>query len=168
MLLGELLSRAQSLDFPHTVFDPIDQKLLLVLVLMPEGSILQQFLISCIDLLGQREDVVGSDVLLLNFLLGQVDVDAGGEVFDVEVFGLKSEVLDGVVEEGLFVADDLAVVGVDDWVALVEEAVDAADLVEVIVPLFGVFDDDSEIDVLVLGLDLAGDLLAVGRVDAVR
>jgi hypothetical protein len=59
------------------------------------------------------------------------------------------------------------VVGVDDGVGLVGEAVDAADLVQVGLPLRGMLYHDAEVDVCVLCLDATGDLLAIGGVQTV-
>lgn len=74
-----------------------------------------------VDLLRDGFDVVLGDVFALEFFVGEFDVDFVGEVGDDELFFGESEVLGGVVEEGILVADDFAVEGVDDGVGLVEE-----------------------------------------------
>lgn len=114
-----------------------------------------------VDLLRDGFDVVLGDVFALEFFVGEFDVDFVGEVGDDELFFGESEVLGGVGEEGVLVADDFAVEGVDDGVGLVEEAVDAADLLEVIFPLGGMLDDDSEVDVFIFGFDSPGDFLTL-------
>ena len=94
----------------------------------------------------------------------QFHVDSVGKLADVQVLRLKSEVFDSVIDEGVLIADDLAMVGVDDGVRFSEKPVYPADLVKVLIPFLGVLDHNTEIDVLILRLDFPGQFLAVGSV----
>jgi hypothetical protein len=48
------------------------------------------------------------------------------------------------------IPDDFAVEGVDDGIGLLEEAVDTTYFLQIILPLAGVLDDDTEVDVFIL------------------
>lgn len=64
----------------------------------------------------------------------------------------------------MLVSDHLAVESVDDRVLSPWKAIDSAYFLDVGVPLGGVFDDDSEVDIRVFSLDLVGHFLAIGSV----
>ena len=123
---------------------------------MFECPILQQFAVCGINFLRQGFNIVAMDVFLVKFFLSQFDIDFIGECRDIDVFGLQAKVFDCIVDESIFVADDLAVVGVDDRVRFGKEPIYSADLVQVIFPLFGVLDYHAEVDIPVLGLYLTG------------
>jgi hypothetical protein len=61
------------------------------------------------------------------------------------------------------IPDDFAVEGVDDGIGLLEEAVDTTYFLQIILPLAGVLDDDTEVDVFILGFNASGDLLALSE-----
>lgn len=102
-----------------------------------------------------------ADVLFIDFLCGDFHVDLIGEVLNDEWVFIKTEVFRCCSHECLFVADYFPVEGVDDGIGLFEEAVDSADLLEILFPFGGVFDDDSEVDVVVLSFDSAGYFFAL-------
>lgn len=55
-------------------------------------------------------------------------------------------------------------IGIDNRVRLLEEPIYPTDLIQVFLPLGGMLDYDTEIDILVLGFYLTGNLLAVSCV----
>ena len=84
-------------------------------------------------------------------------------ILDYQFLLVQSEVLAGSLYEVVPASDDLAVEGIDDGVGLLQEPVDPADFLEVEIPLGRVFDDDADIDVLVLAGYSPGDFLALGE-----
>ena len=107
-------------------------------------------------------------MLTVDFFGGDFHVDLICEIFDIEGVLIESKVFGGGGHEGLLVSDDFAIEGVNDGIGLFEESVDSADLLEVFFPFGRVFDDDTEIDVFIFGLDSAGDFFALNDKMKVR
>lgn len=57
-----------------------------------------------------------------------------GDIFGDKQFLIEAEVLGGGLNEALTSSNDLAIEGVDNWVGFLEEAVDAADLLQIEFP----------------------------------
>ena len=85
----------------------------------------------------------------------------------MHIFLTDTEVLTGGSKECLLITYDFAVERVDDGIRLVAEAVNAADLLKMGLPLAGVLDNDAKVDIGILGLDSVGNLLTVCCVDVV-
>lgn len=68
----------------------------------------------------------------------------------------------------MLVSYHFAIESVDDRILLPREPIDSAHLLNVCIPLSRVFDDDSEVDVGVFGLDFVSHLLAVSGVNVLR
>lgn len=55
-------------------------------------------------------------------------------------------------------------IGVDDGVRFDWKTIDSTNLIEIVVPLFGMFYYDTEIDISILGFDSAGKFFTIGGV----
>jgi hypothetical protein len=115
------------------------------------------------DFFLQGFDVVFGNVFTFDLLGGNFHIDLVGEVFDIKGVLIKAKVFSSGCHEGLFVSNNFAIEGVNDGIGLFEEAVDSANLLKILFPFGGVFDDDTEIDVFIFGLDSASNFLALNH-----
>jgi hypothetical protein len=116
-----------------------------------------------LDFLLQGFDVVFSNVFMLNLLGGNFHIDLVGEVFDIKRVLIKAKIFSSGCHEGLFVSNNFSIEGINDGIGLFEEAVYSANLLKILFPFGGVFNDDTEIDVFIFGLDSASDFLALNH-----
>ena len=70
--------------------------------------------------------------------------------------------VDGL-QEMVLSAYNFAIEGVDDGVGLAEEPIDPTNLLKIVLPLRGMLDDNSKVNIFIFGLDPPGYLLALNQ-----
>ncbi len=120
------------------------------------------------DFLLEGLDVVFGNVFSVDFFSCNFHVGLIGEIFHIERVFIQPEVFGSGSHESFLVTDDFAIKGVNDGIGLFEKTVDPADLLKVLFPFSGMFDDDTKIDIFILGLDSSGDFFTLNDKKKVR
>lgn len=151
----------QSFYCSVNVLDSICQVLLFIFQLMFEDIFLKKIFVLTFYFLSVSFNVIFCYLFAVNFFSCDFHVDLICKIFYDKGLLIKTEIFGSSSHKSFFVTDNFSIKSINYWVGLFKKSVDSADLLQIFFPLWGMFNDDSKIDIFVFRFDSTGNLFTL-------